>query len=199
MTDLEKLTIAQALYKAIAAAVSTKDPDSLRGRADVAAIKAYEATGAKGFDLRLRGRKVGTYSVRVSKPVHRTDLAVRDRAEFEGWCMANDMAETRECWTVRDGLMLGDEERAAFDLLVRSGVIRRHIDVLVTDITLVDARRHMAETGEVPDGCEAIVVDEPSRPVGTTLRVDVALVADALGDGLPGALAGLLADGGEAA
>lgn len=199
MTDLEKLTIAQALYKAIAAAVSTKDPDSLRGRMDVAAIRGYEATGAKGFDLRLAGRKVGTYSVRVSKPVHRTDLVVRDRAGFEGWCVANGIAEARESWKVADGLALDEEERDAFQRLVRAGVIRRHVLVDVTDVTLVDAKRHMAETGEVPDGCEAIVVDEPSRPVGTTLRVDVALVADALGDGLPGALAGLLADGGEAA
>ena len=42
-------------------------------------------------------------------------------------------------------------------------------------------------------------MDEQPRPLGTTLRVDVDKVAAALGDGLPAALAGLLAEGGDAA
>lgn len=199
MTELEKLAVAQALYKAIAAAVSTKDPDSLRGRMDAAAIKGYEATGAKGFDLRLNGRKVGTYTVRVSRPVRRTDLAVTDREAFEAWCVANGIADATVEWRVSVPEVLMGNQGEAIDLLMRTGVLSAREVARVGDIEIMDAKRRMEETGEVPDGCVPITVDEPSRPLGTTLKVDAELVAEALGDCLPAALAGLLAEGGDAA
>lgn len=51
------------------------------------------------------------------------------------------------------------------------------------------------EDGAVPDGCAPEVVEEPVSWLGTTLRVDPGKVAQALGKGLPQAIAGLLEEG----
>lgn len=51
------------------------------------------------------------------------------------------------------------------------------------------------EDGAVPDGCAPEVVEEPVCWLGTTLRVDPEKVAQALGKGLPQAIAGLLGEG----
>ena len=47
--------------------------------------------------------------------------------------------------------------------------------------------------GEVPHGIDASTYSVPARWDGTTLRVDVAKVRDALGTGLPAAVAGVIA------
>lgn len=47
--------------------------------------------------------------------------------------------------------------------------------------------------GEVPPGVDASMYSVPARWGGTTLRVDVAKVRDALGAGLPAAVAGVIA------
>lgn len=47
--------------------------------------------------------------------------------------------------------------------------------------------------GEVPPGIDASMYSVPARWGGTTLRVDVAKVRDALGAGLPAAVAGVIA------
>ena len=47
--------------------------------------------------------------------------------------------------------------------------------------------------GEVPPGIDASTYSVPARWDGTTLRVDVAKVRDALGTGLPAAVAGVIA------
>ena len=46
--------------------------------------------------------------------------------------------------------------------------------------------------GEVPPGIDASTYSVPARWDGTTLRVDVAKVRDALGTGLPAAVAGVI-------
>ena len=67
MNDSERLAIAQALYNHLGKLVSTKDPDSLRAQADREYKALYEQIGAKSFDVRVNGEKVGTYSIKVSK------------------------------------------------------------------------------------------------------------------------------------
>lgn len=68
LTNKEKLIIEQAFYKAIAEDVATKNPDNLRGIVDAEYKTLYEETGAKSFDAKLNGEKVGTYSLTISKP-----------------------------------------------------------------------------------------------------------------------------------
>lgn len=89
LKPVEKLAIAQACYKTIAGIVSTKDPDSLRGMCDQDAIANYLSTGAKSYDVRLMGEKVGTYSVRVNKPKRVEKLRVTDMDAYVAWCVEN--------------------------------------------------------------------------------------------------------------
>lgn len=169
MNDIERLTVAQAVYKAVADMVSTKNPDSLRSRADADMLGNYERMGMKSVDLRINGEKVGTYSVKVSKPTTsttRTRLVVDDSEEayrwavrsatdeFEDWCIANI---DRFCQYALD------------------------------------------EFGEVADGAHVetdTMAAQPERATGTVLKVDVPKVAHALGGELPVAVSGLL-EGGE--
>ena len=59
MNNLEKLAVAQAVYKAVGAIVSTKDHDSLRGQIDAELIEQFEADGTDRKRLMLNGQEVG--------------------------------------------------------------------------------------------------------------------------------------------
>lgn len=51
---------------------------------------------------------------------------------------------------------------------------------------------YFAETGEVPEGCEAYTETVPEHAKGTVLRIDPQKVAEALGASLPSTVAGML-------
>lgn len=170
MNDIERLAVAQAMYKAVAGMVSTRDPDSLRARADADMLENYERMGMKSVDLRVNGEKVGTYSVKVSKPTGaaKTSSVVVDDSEaayrwamtaatdeYEDWCIAN---------------------------------IDRFCEYA------------LSEFGEVADGAHVVTEEtaaQPERATGTVLKVDPPKVAHALGVQLPYAVAGLLTGGEE--
>lgn len=81
MTDaesLETLAALQAVYKRIGEALSTKDPDSLRGMADAWLVGQYEATGIDRVSLRIGDTEVGKYCVKKSKPTKTTEVYVND-------------------------------------------------------------------------------------------------------------------------
>ena len=111
--DLETLAVAQATYKVIAEAVSTKDPDSLRSTVDERILDSYRTDGVKSRDVRLNGEKVGTYSVRTKKA--RTDLIprVENLDAYKSWIVEN-MEQVIE-YIVRDSKFL--------DSIVRDGEI----------------------------------------------------------------------------
>lgn len=88
--QIEKLAVAQAVYKVAANAVSTKDPDSLRAQVDEYYRGMYEQTGAKSYDLKIGGEKVGTYSIKTTKEKNEQQLVVNDNDAFARWCAAND-------------------------------------------------------------------------------------------------------------
>ena len=92
LDDVEKLAIAQAFYSSVGELVKTKDPDNLRGRVDARFRELYEQTGAKSFDVRLFGGKVGTFSVVTTKEarsVERVELEVDDEDAFMAWALTN--------------------------------------------------------------------------------------------------------------
>ncbi len=89
MTDIEKLAIAQWAYKKFAGLVSTKDPDSLRGQADEAYRGLYDQTGAKSYDIKIAGDKVGTYSLKVAKAKDEPRVIVEDGYMFARWVYEN--------------------------------------------------------------------------------------------------------------
>lgn len=98
---IEQLAVAQAVYKLAAAQVSTREPGNLRSEVDEHYHGLYLETGAKSFDVSIAGQKVGTYSVKLTKPKEDTVMTVVERDAFEAWC--------RENGCVRE---VFDEERA---------------------------------------------------------------------------------------
>lgn len=170
MNDIERLAVAQAMYKAVAGMVSTRDPDSLRARADADMLGNYERMGMKSVDLRVNGEKVGTYSVKVSKPTGaaKTSRVVVDDSEAAyRWAMTA-AADEYEDWCIAN--------------------INRFCDYA------------LSEFGEVADGAHVETEEadaQPERATGTVLKVDPPKVAHALGAQLSFAVAGLLSGGDE--
>ena len=168
---VQQLAVAQAIYKAVGTVVSTKDPDSLRSACDREAVRRYEKEGVKSTDILIDGLKVGTYSVKVSKPKPKRKAPrawVDDWDEFTDW--------------------LTHEEDGANWL---RSLIEEHGDALASDI--------LHETGEIAPGCVAQLdycePAEPARVTGTTLRVDTAAVAEAVGGQLGAGVTALLEGG----
>jgi hypothetical protein len=163
---MEQLAIKQALYKVLAADVDTKDPYNLRGYVSAGIIEQYRQTGAKSYDLRIDGTKVGTMGVSVSKETeerHEKRFRVADDAALDAWVRGNDA-------------------QAFWDAFITS-----HRDVF--------AKWYFECMGELPDGCEMADVTIPAKPsqvTGTSLRVKPEKVREALGANLPTAVAGLL-------
>lgn len=81
---IEQLAIMQALYKRIASEVSSKG-DSLRAAIDEQIVEHYKRTGAKTYDVRVEGEKVGTYSVRTSKEKTRKAFTPVDADAYQRW------------------------------------------------------------------------------------------------------------------
>lgn len=84
---MAKVAIAQAVYKTVARYVSTKGNDSLRAEFDAAIMDAYDQTGAKSFDMKVRGIKVGSISVRKSKEKEEINISITDKESFDGWLL----------------------------------------------------------------------------------------------------------------
>ena len=169
LSNREKLIIEQAFYKAIAEDVATKNPDNLRGRVDAEYKDLYKETGAKSFDAKLNGEKVGTFSLTISKP---TD------SREEKLCEIDDIDALRE-WDGYAQLAMHyifDKSRAAKAV-----------------------QEYFKETGEVPEGCVTLDVVYPGNPGGeverTALKVDTEKVAEVLGNRLPEAAMLLLGSG----
>ena len=159
LKPIERLTLAQAIYKVVAEAVSTENPDSMRSDIDAELIKAYELDGIKSRDLRLNGETVGTYTVRVKKAVTKDMPALRDLDAFKAWLEDN-------------------KEYAISYALLQPDFVS-----------------WVVSQGELPDGYDIEHIEFPEKATGTTLRVDVEKVSQAMGNELPSAVAGLL--GGE--
>jgi len=94
LTPVQRLAVAQAVYRRVGAIVSTKDPDSLRAQCDADMRANFENTGAKSYDVVIDGSKVGTYSVKTSKPKKNVDLRVVDMKAYVEWCCQNSCMTT---------------------------------------------------------------------------------------------------------
>ena len=167
--QIERLAIEQAVYKAIGADVATNDPDNLRAEVNQHYLDLYEQTGATGFEVRLRGQKVGPYG--FSK-------------------VRGQKAYIERIVTVTDVDALRADESDEFNDWL-SAYINEHIDEL--------AVQYATETGELLDGMAVVEREHPAtpdtiRPNGT-LRVKPEKVAAALGNALPATIAGLLEGG----
>lgn len=169
LSDMERLAIEQTLFKRVASDVKAGVPDNLRGRCDEAVRLLYEQTGAKSFDARVAGRKVGTYSVRVSKatkPKAREVVVVDDPAAVWAWAQAN-------ADDVRDYVLANAREFAEWFAKTTGEVV---------------GGAHVEEVTEPA---------RPESYAGTTYKVDEQAVWEAVATLPPGTVAGLLEGGGQ--
>lgn len=165
MNKLERLAVAQALYKTTGKLVDTKNPESLRFEVDQHFYDQYRETGAKSFDIHIGGEKVGTYSLRFSKPTEQQTtqfFEVQDYEALARWMMKQD-TETLQ-------------DFASQNLRVFAQFI-------------------FDTSGELPDGCnlvEVVTLATESTWQGGVLKVDEGLVFEKLQEQLPPSIAGLL-------
>lgn len=171
-SDVERLAVLQAIYNAIGADLKTGVSDNLRGQVNGAYLDLYEQTGAKSFEVRVGGQKVGTYSFDAVK-----GKPARTYSELEVTDLDALRADETTEWLEWCGRYIID-----------------HIEEL--------AVAYCAETGELLDGVELVERTVPATPDGIkpggTLRVQAPKVADALGAALPSVVAGLLGGGHDA-
>lgn len=168
LTDRERLFVAQAIMKVVGEQTSTKEPGNLRSQVDEDYYEKYREDGAKSFSARIGDTKVGTYSIRESKPVPEdeyTRIEVDDPASLLPWVAKVD-----------------PELMAKYAMLKSSDF----------------ANWYFAQTGEVPAGCNAMHVHteaQPARYSGGSLNIEPELVAQALGAQLPHAVSLMLGGG----
>ena len=166
---IERLAIEQAVYNAIGADLKTGVTDNLRGEVNGFYLDLYQRTGAMGFEVRVNGKKVGTYGfAKVKGTPERTVTEVR----------------------VTDPQALRSDQSDDF-----YGWLMRHVEAHLDELAV----QYAQETGELLDGMEYVTETIPAtpdsiRPNGT-LRVRPEKVAAALGNALPATIAGLLGGG----
>ena len=165
MTELERLAVAQAAYKRLGEIVSTKDADSLRGRADADLLADFAANGTDRRRLMLNGQEVGKLSAAVSPAKTTQRLYVEDRSAFSAWLFGDGLS----CLTA----FMADN----WSKLVEAAA----------DSMLVD--------GIVPDGCTVYDEEQAQRLQTKITGCNPEDVAQALGEGLPPAFMGLLMGG----
>ena len=159
LNDVQRLAIAQALYKCAAELVDTKNPDSLRSRVDRGYKELYEQTGSKSFDVLLNGQQVGNYSIRFSKPQPekmRYSFEVQSYEDLAKWITAN----------------CTDDDFSDF--------IAENMEQFAEWI--------FNKTGEICGGCDTVQVITPAVEktyLGGTLKIDAQAVQDATRDALP--------------
>ena len=90
LSPIERLTIAQAAYKALGKLVDTKSSDSLRSEMDREMMAELQLTGSDRRRLMLNGQQVGTYSVKMTKPVDTVEPEMVDAEKFIQWLRTSD-------------------------------------------------------------------------------------------------------------
>lgn len=89
---LERLAVAQALYKELAKVVSTKDPRSIRAQLDEELKADYERDGTDRKRILINGTEVGSLSAKIAKPSKETRFEVTDWEALENWNFSTDDA-----------------------------------------------------------------------------------------------------------
>ena len=116
MTDLEKLAVAQAVYKAVGEVVSTKDPESLRGRASARLLEQFQDKDAPSdrMPLMVNGTEVGSLSITRQKPTKylRADVADQrdllegaDPDDLREFILAEEFVESYALWARSQGIL----------------------------------------------------------------------------------------------
>ena len=187
MNDIQRLCVAQALYKAIAGAVKTRTPGNLRSVLDAELVRMYEQTGAKSFDIKDDyGTKIATASSTV-----KGGWEVTDPDAFDAWRRESGFLADRQ---VIDWGVLTDEQEEAverFALSICPGAAVK-VQAEVEDWTGAVSRSGALAIDS--DGCVVPGVEWREGVASTTLSVDPQAVASSIGRMGGASLADILAD-----
>ena len=187
MNDIQRLCVAQALYKAIASAVKTRTPGNLRAVLDDDLRRLYEQTGAKSFDIKDDyGTKIATASSTV-----KGGWEVTDPDAFDAWRRESGFLADRQ---VIDWGVLTDEQEEAverFALSICPGAAVK-VQTEVEDWTGAVSRSGALAIDS--DGCVVPGVEWREGVVSTALRVDPQAVAASVSRMGGASLADILAD-----
>ena len=152
LSKMEKLAVCQAFIKSVGEKVETGNPRNLRGEVDREMIEAYEQLGCKSFDVKLLGRKVGTYTLTVSKP-----KPSKERVEYD---VVDEDAFNR--WAFENGYMVVDSKRVLKDM-ERTGELPDGCE----PITVVEAGY---DGGEVTRTTLRVDTEQVARALGPQLE-----------------------------
>ncbi len=176
---MERLAVAQTIYKVIAAEVATlgKGGTGIRAQADKAVVDLWEQTGSKSIDIEVLGVKVGSISVKVETvPDYEDD----GRPELEEFLINHGMAKRTR---VLDEQMLTRNQRdhlialaAAMNPMAVRDEVERDKRWLKEISPTPDGYAVWNESGELVPGIRV-----QTLATGTTLRVDEKKVAPLLG------------------
>lgn len=96
------IILAQALYSKLGKFVSTKSDNNLRYKDDNDLLELYESTGAKSFDRKINGVKVGTSSIKVAPQKEVIDITVKDEEAFNQWLIETGLGKRTVSYNQRD-------------------------------------------------------------------------------------------------
>ena len=181
MNPIERVAVATWMSTKLKAITSTHDPDTERCELDELYREQYERDGIRSKDVVLFGRKVGTYSARLSKEKPATPAwteqkpVLQDTEGFTRWLQSMDSDTLADVafWMVHGkGADADAFTRYWFEL-----------------------------TGEVPGGCELLTTEHAAKPsvppqfTGTSLRIDEAAMDEAMAPTLTAEIYDLLEGG----
>ena len=187
MNDIQRLCVAQALYKAIAGAVKTRTPGNLRSVLDAELVRMYEQTGAKSFDVRMDdGTKVATASSTVKGA-----WEVTDPDAFDAWRRESGFLADRQ---VIDWGLLTDEQSEAVERFALSICPGAAVKVQTEVEDWAGAVSRSGALAIDSDGCVVPGVEWREGVASTALRVDPQAVAASVSRMGGASLADILAD-----
>ncbi len=107
----EQIILAQALYNALGKIVSTKSSSNMRFDDDQELLSLYESSGAKSFDRKINGVKVGTSTIRVAPEKNEYNLCITNQEAFNNWLLEVGLGKQEVVF----------DEQQLFDYFVNTG------------------------------------------------------------------------------
>ena len=98
MGEVEWFLFLKMMRDAIGKELDTGNASNMRGQVDAVYRKLWEQTGGKSFEMRMRGNKVATYSVKTTKERHKTVYDLEDATAFGDWLFSEDGRQAAQMW-----------------------------------------------------------------------------------------------------
>lgn len=152
METFEKLAIAQAMYKQLAAAIKTNEPDNLRGAADAEIQELNDTHHVSSVSIPINGKDVGIkIGITPASTEMRQERVIKDSKAFVEWCQEPERAKE-----IVSRLYIGKPEE-------------------LLELAL------MNKAGEIPDGTEFVEVSKTKAATTRLTGVKAEKIVEAYG------------------